>query len=438
MTDSIIFLLSGVASGLLIGWLFFRQRSNANINATSQQIDRFERDAAGLKISLEAKEQEILRLTGLVSEKEAGLKNLKERLDEQKVEIGKMEERMKTEFKNLANEIMEEKSRKFTEQNREKLDEILKPFNDNLKDFRKKVEETHIEGEKGRASLFTKIKDLEELNVRISNEANALTKALKGESKTQGSWGEMILETILEKSGLVKDREFYKQSSFLSDEGRRLQPDFIVKYPGDRSIVIDAKVSLTAYEKYCDTDNEKEKESQLKAHLLSVKTHINELATKNYQDIYKINTLDFVMMFMPVEPAYFVAIQYDSNLWNYAYEKRILIISPTNLITALKMVESMWRQEYQNRNVLEIAAQGGALYDDFVLFSERLLKLGRKLDDAREHYDETMKKLSTGKGNLVGRVNKLKTLGVRTRKNLPPEILNEDSDSENETQSIES
>ena len=351
-----------------------------------------------------------------------------------------MDEKMKTEFKNLANEIMEEKSRKFTEQNREKLDEILKPFNENLKDFRRKVEETHIEGEKGRASLFTKIKDLEDLNLKISNEANALTKALKGESKTQGNWGEMILETILEKSGLVKDREFFKQNSFVSEEGKRLQPDFIVKYPGDRSIVIDAKVSLTAYEKFCDTENEREKENWLKAHLISVKNHINELAVKNYQDIYKINTLDFVMMFMPVEPAYFVAIQSDTNLWSWAYERRILIISPTNLIAALKMVESMWRQEYQNRNVLEIATQGGALYDDFVLFTERLLKLGKKLDDAREHYDETLKKLSTGKGNLVNRVNKLKSLGVRTRKNLPPEILNEDtdSDSESETPSIES
>jgi DNA recombination protein RmuC len=437
MTNYLIYLFSGLASGLLIAWLFLRQRTNSYVRSGSEQVRRFENEITGFRNSLEIKEKEILRLTGLVSEKEAGLRNLKERLEEQKGELEKMQEKMKTEFKNLANEIMEEKSRKFTEQNREKLDEILKPFSENLKDFRRKVEETHIEGEKGRASLFTKIKDLEELNMRISNEANALTKALKGESKTQGNWGEMILETILEKSGLVKDREFYKQSSFLSDEGKRLQPDFIIKYPGDRSIVIDAKVSLTAYEKYCDTGDDREKESWLKAHLVSVKSHINDLATKNYQDIYKINTLDFVMMFMPVEPAYFLAIQADTNLWNYAYERRILIISPTNLIAALKMVESMWRQEYQNRNVLEIAAQGGALYDDFVMFSERLLKLGKKLDDAREHYDETMKKLSTGKGNLVSRVNKLKVLGVRTKKNLPAEILNEEPESETGTPSIE-
>jgi DNA recombination protein RmuC len=426
----LVFLFCGLAAGLLITLFFMRQKNNAYINSGAQQVERFESEIADLKTAIETREREILRLTGLVSEKEAGLKNYRERLEEQKAELEKMQEKMKTEFKNLANEIMEEKSRKFTEQNRERLDEILKPFSENLKDFRRKVEETHIEGEKGRASLFTKIKDLEELNVRISNEANALTRALKGESKTQGNWGEMILETILEKSGLVKDREFFKQSSFVSDEGRRLQPDFIIKYPGDRSIVIDAKVSLTAYEKYCEAENDREKESWLKAHLISVKNHINELATKNYQDIYKINTLDFVMMFMPVEPAYFIAIQSDTNLWSYAYEKRILIISPTNLIAALKMVESMWRQEYQNRNVLEIAAQGGALYDDFVMFSERLLKLGKKLDEAKDNYDETLKKLSTGKGNLVSRVNKLKTLGVRTKKNLPPEIVNEETDTE--------
>ena len=433
MVNNLIFLFSGLASGLLIAWILLRQQSNSINKSITRQIEMFENENETLKKTVDIKDQEILRLTGMVAEKDAGLRNLKERLDEQKAELEKMQEKMKVEFRNLANEIMEEKSRKFTEQNREKLDEILKPFSENLKDFRRKVEETHIEGEKGRASLFTKIKDLEELNARISNEANALTKALKGETKTQGNWGEMILETILEKSGLVKDREFYKQSSFLSDEGKRLQPDFIIKYPGDRSIVIDAKVSLTAYEKYCDTVNDKEKESWLKAHLVSVKNHINELATKNYQDIYKINTLDFVMMFLPVEPAYFVAIQADTNLWNYAYEKRILLISPTNLIAALKMVESMWRQEYQNRNVLEIAAQGGALYDDFVMFTERLLKLGKKLDDAKENYDETIKKLSTGKGNLVSRVDKLKKLGVRTKKNLPVELLNDEVDTDSDT-----
>lgn len=429
MLTNLLFLLAGLSVGFLFFWFISKQKSLLYRESALQQLKRSEEEIMFLKNSIAEKEKQINILTASVSEKEADLRNMREKLNEQKADLEKTQEKLKTEFKNLANDILEEKSRKFTEQNREKLDELLKPFNENLKDFRKKIEDTHLEGEKGRASLFTKIKELEELNARISNEAHALTRALKGESKTQGNWGEMILESILEKSGLVKDREFFKQSSFVSDEGRRLQPDFIVKYPGDRSIVIDAKVSLTAYEKYCDTEESREKDSWLKAHLVSVKNHINELTGKSYQDLYKISTLDFVMMFMPVEPAYLVAIQTDPNLWNYAYERRILMISPTNLIAALKMIESMWRQEYQNRNVMEIASQGGALFDDFVMLTERLLKLGKKLDDAKEHYDETIKKLSTGKGNLVGKVSKLKLLGVRAKKMLPDELLKDEEDS---------
>jgi DNA recombination protein RmuC len=428
MLTNLLFIIAGLTTGFLFSWFILKQKSAFYQESALQQLKHSEEEKSSLKNSLADKEKQINILTASVSEKDANLRNLREKLDEQKADLERMQEMLKTEFKNLANEILEEKSRKFTEQNREKLDELLKPFNENLKDFRKKVEDTHLEGEKGRASLFTKIKELEELNIRISDEAHALTRALKGESKTQGNWGEMILETILEKSGLVRDREFFKQSSFISVEGKRLQPDFIVKYPGDRSIVIDAKVSLTAYEKYCDTEEGKEKDSWLKAHLVSVKNHINELTGKSYQDLYKISTLDFVMMFMPVEPAYLVAIQSDPDLWSYAYERRILMISPTNLIASLKMIESMWRQEYQNRNVMEIAAQGGALFDDFVLLSERLLKLGKKLDDAKDHYDETIKKLSTGKGNLVGRVNKLKALGVRTKKMLPDELFGDDEE----------
>jgi DNA recombination protein RmuC len=426
MYTNILFLISGFIAGGLISWFILRQRTSVYKESALQQYNRFEDEATLLRNNIADKEERINTLTASVSERDADLRNLRGKLDEQKEDLEKMNERFKMEFKNLANEILEEKSKRFTEHNREKLDELLKPFNENLKDFKKKVEDTHLEGEKGRASLFTKIKDLEELNIRISDEAHALTRALKGESKTQGNWGEMILESILEKSGLVKDREFFKQVSLVTDEGRKQQPDFIVKYPGDRSIIIDAKVSLTAYEKYCDTEDNSEKETWLKAHLVSVKNHINELTGKNYQDLYQINTLEFVMMFMPVEPAFLLAINADPNLWNYAYERRILIISPTTLFAALKMIESMWRQEYQNRNVMEIAAQGGALYDDFVLLAEKLLKLGKRLDDAREYYDEVIRKLSTGKGNLVGRVEKLKKLGVRAKRELPDEFLDDE------------
>lgn len=391
MDFSVIYLITGVITGVLVMFLITRHRI-----ATERQF--YEREIASLK----------------------------SRFAEEKEGIEKLQERMRVDFELLANKIMDDRSKRFADQNREKLDELLKPFNENLKDFRKKVEDTHLQGELSRNSLFNKIKDLEELNRRISDEASALTKALKGESKTQGNWGEMILESILEKSGLQRDREYFVQSTYTSEDGRRLHPDIVIRYPGDRNIIIDSKVSLNAYEAYHSSEDLQEKERCLKGHILSVRNHINELSQKNYQGMYNINTLDFVMMFMPVEPSYILALQADQAIWNYAYDRRILLISPTNLIAALKMIESMWRQEYQNRNVMEIANQGGALYDDFVMLAERLVKLGKKIDDTREVYDETIKKLSTGKGNLINRVSKLKVLGVKTRKNLPPEMTPEE------------
>lgn len=426
----LVYLAVGVASGALLVYLITRFGTSAERTVSERQITDLTRETERLRAEMGEKERALLELSGLAAARDAEIRNLKQRLAEEREGIEKMQERMKNDFKVLAGEILDEKSRKFTEQNRENLDELLKPFSDNLKDFRRKVEETHMEGEKSRFSLFNKIKDLEELNRRISDEATALTRALKGESKTRGNWGEMILESILEKSGLQKEREYFVQSSFTTDDGRRLQPDIVVRYPGDRNIVIDSKVSLIAYEEYYSTDDQIERERYLRAHILAVKNHINDLASKDYQGLYKINTLDFVMMFMPVEPSYVLALQADQGIWSFAYDRRILLISPTNLIAALKMIESMWRQEYQNRNVLEIAAQGGALYDDFVMLAERLIKLGKKLDEARDQYDETFKKLSTGKGNLISRVSKLKLLGVKAKKSLPGELQTEGADEE--------
>jgi len=370
------------------------------------------------KTGLSEKEVEIRRLTAMVAARDANIESLGERLEDQKKELEEMQERMKKEFRLLADEILEEKSQRFTKENTQQLDNILKPFNENLKDFREKVEKTRLESGKDRASLMTKIAELEKLNVKISDEANALTRALKGDSKARGNWGEMILESILEKSGLVKDREFFVQESYTTDEGGRLQPDIIVKYPGDRSIIIDSKVSLIGYEQYVNAESDTKKEQGLKAHLQSVRTHLNKLAAKDYQDEYKLKTVDFVMMFMPVEPAYFLALQSDSRLWSDSYDKRVLLISPTNLIAALKMIESIWKQEYQSRNVLEIARQGGALYDDFVLLLERLEKLGKKLNETRKQYDETVMKL-TGRGNLINRVGQLRELGIKAKKQMP-------------------
>ena len=254
---------------------------------------------------------------------------------------------------------------------------------------------------------------------------------MKGESKSQGTWGEIILESILEKSGLVKDREYFIQESFRNEDEKRQQPDVILIYPGKRSIVIDSKVSLTAYERYVSGEDDKQKETDLKEHLLSVRKHIQELSSKNYQDMYQLNSLDFVMMFLPVEPAYLLAIQADSEIWQYAYDRRILLISPTNLIAALKLVVSLWRQEYQNKNALEIARRSGELYDKFVGLMEDLTDVGQKLKQTQKSYEASMNKLSLGKGNLVKRAQDLKELGIKTKKDLPQNVLDRTEPDEN-------
>jgi len=428
---NVVFLLLGMILAAFATWMVMRSKISANQHLLSEKIGFLQQQSEELKNLLSAKEEMIYSLTAQHSTKEAELKHMTNRLQEQKQEMMQIGEKLNNDFRILANEILEEKSKRFTEQNKTNLDQILKPLNERIKEFEKKVDETYDKEAQQRFSLKEEVKRLAELNQQISKEANSLTKALKGESKTQGNWGEIILESILERTGLRKGNEYFVQESFLVEGGKRYQPDVIIHYPGDRSIVIDSKVSLTAYETYMSVDENPVKEQALKAHLVSVKNHINELASKNYQDIESIKTLDFVVLFLSVEPAYLLAIQHEPNLWSYAYEKRILLISPTNLIAVLKMIESLWKQEYQNRNVLEIANQGGALYDDFVRLSENLIKLGRKIEDASVHYKDTMKKISEGRGNLVSRVEKLKALGVKAKKNLPESLINRAIDSDN-------
>ena len=354
--------------------------------------------------------------------------NLNKKLQEQKAELETIQERFRTEFKNLANEILEEKTKKFTEQNKVKLEEILKPLGEKIRDFEKKVEETYDKESKQRFSLEKEIKNLADLNQQISKEATNLTNALKGQSKTRGNWGEIVLESILEKSGLARDREYFIQSSFTNEQGKRVQPDVVVSYPGNRNVVIDSKVSLIAYDRYASAESKEEQDLALKDHLLSIRNHINDLSSKNYQDLYQLKSLDFVMMFLPIEPAYLIAMQQDTTLWNYAYERRILMISPTNLIAALKMIATLWRVEYQNKNAQEIAEQSGALYDKFVGFLEDLKDIGIKLNATQKSYDDSMNKLSDGKGNLIRRVEKIKELGARTTKEIPKNMIEKAED----------
>jgi len=396
---------------------------NAARSAAEERSRMLEQQNTAIQLHLKEKEILINELNAQLSRKTTENEGLNEKLTTLKKDIEKLQDNFRNEFRNLANDILEEKTKKFTEQNRTKLEEILKPLGEKIRDFEKKVEETYDKESKQRFSLEKEIKNLAELNQQISKEASNLTQALKGQSKTQGNWGETILESILEKSGLSRDREYFVQQSFTNEDGRRVQPDVVVVYPGERSLVVDSKVSLLAYERFASAETKEEQEIALAEHLVSVRQHVSELSARNYQDLYQLKTLDFVILFMPVEPAYLVAMQAQPDLWSWAYDRRVLLISPTNLIAALRMIANLWRVEYQNKNAIEIARQSADLLDKFVSFVEDLQDVGKKLEATRQSYDASMNKLSTGKGNLIRRTEKIKELGPRPSKEIPRSLL---------------
>jgi len=367
--------------------------------------------------------QHFIRINILENE----IDTLTSKLNTQKDEIEAGRKQTLLEFEALANKILEEKTQKFTSTNHEKMEQILNPLRENLAEFKRKVEETYDKESKERFTLESKIKELVQLNNQISKDANNLTNALKGQAKTQGNWGEMILESILQHSGLEKGREYFVQESYHDEDGNRKQPDIIIKYPDNRRIVIDSKVSLTAYERYVNDDDPESKELSLASHFQSIKNHIDNLSSKNYNDIAE--SAGFVMMFIPIEPAFLTVMHYDQEIWNYAYKKRIILISPTNLIAALKMIADIWKRELQNRNSEAIAKQGSALYDKFVGFVNDLEDIGNQLKKTTNSYDAAFNKLRSGRGNLISQVEKLKSMGLNTKKSIPEEYL---FDSENQ------
>lgn len=422
----LIMLIAGLLIGLTAGWLIAKYRfaaSNSSAIAEQEKVRVLSEQLQELKKDIEKERQKSVDLTSNLSATEADYRNLQEKLLDQKKELETLQEKFTTQFENLANKIFDEKSKKFTEQNKTNLFDVLKPLSEKIVEFEKKIDQTHKDSIEKNAGLFNELKNLKDLNLQMSEEARNLSRALRSDTKTQGSWGELILETILEKSGLEKGREYTVQETFYTEEGRRQRPDVIVRLPEQRHIIIDSKVSLTAYNNYVNAESDDDRSSNLKLHMQSIRQHMRILSDKNYQANYSENGLDFVIMFIPIETAYLIAIQTEPNLYEEAFDKRIVFVSPTLLLPSLQLIKSVWRQEYQNRNVVEIAKRAGDLYDKFVGFSEDLLTLGRHLNSSKKFYEEAMKKLSVGSGNLVSKVENLKKLGAKAEKTIDSRLL---------------
>ena len=331
-------------------------------------------------------------------------------------------ENLKKEFKILANSILEENSEKFKKQNKDQIGSILEPLGEEIKKFKKKIEDNNIDFVERNTVLDQKIQSLSKLNEQLSKDANNLASALKGDSKTQGDWGEAQLEVLLEKSGLMKDVHYSTQGGYKDEEGNTKKPDFIVSLPDNKHLIIDSKVSLTAYELFYNSEKDDQKEN-LKNHIISIRNHFKDLSSKNYTDLYGINTPDQVFMYIPIEPALFLALQEDKNIFMDAYDKRVVLVSNTTLLSTLRVVSELWQFDDQKRNVLEIAKQSGLLYDKFEGFVSDLIKVGNNINSSQHSYQDAMNKLSEGKGNLVSKVENLKKLGAKTKKNLPQKLL---------------
>lgn len=354
---------------------------------------------------------------------EERIRIMETRIEEQKVEVVELQKKLTAEFEALATRVLDANSKKFTLKNKESLEGLLTPLAEKITDFRARVDRTHDQSVKDRAELVAQLKTLGELNQKMSVEAQNLTTALKGQSKTQGNWGELVLETVLEKSGLEEGREYRTQASFTSEAGRRQQPDVLINLPEGKHLVIDAKVSLVAYERCVNEEDDALREASLKEHIQSVKSHVSELGKKRYDALYEIQSPDFTLMFIPVEPAFVMAIQADETIFDFAFRQNVVIVTPSTLLATLRTVANIWRQEKQTRNALDIAERSGALYDKFVGFIDDMNKIGEQIGRSQVAYDAAMNKLSSGRGNLVSRVQALKELGAKAKKALPSETV---------------
>lgn len=436
MNELLIYIIITSIVGLLAGFVFaktllqskFKTIESVLISEKKQLKENntsIQEEVESLKNQLIAALSKHEDLLVKFTQKESDYSHLQEKLTTQQVETDKLQDKFTKEFENLANRILEEKTNKFTEQNKENLKQILTPLNEKIQSFEKKVETTHKESIDYHAALRQQILGLKDLNQQMSKETLNLTKALKGDSKTQGNWGELVLERVLEKSGLEKNREYEMEKSFSVNEGdrQRLRPDVIIHLPNGKKMIIDSKVSLTHYEQYVNAEDEDEKNLSLKQHIQSLNRHVEQLSAKKYEDLYGIESPDFVLLFVPIEPAFAVALNHDNQLYNKAFEKNIVIVTPTTLLATLRTIDSMWNNEKQQQNALEIAKQAGGLYDKFEGLVKDLMLVGKRMDDAKKEYGNAMNKLVDGKGNLITRVENLKIMGAKAKKALPESIV---------------
>lgn len=442
-----ISLLMGLVTGLLIAFFFTRvlmknqvelakatienekkeqllllEKEKSQLEERTLKITKLESDLLKTSDEIKIKISENTRLEKKITELGTLLEKEKESATEKLQLLENSKEELKNEFKNLSNEILEEKSKKFTETNKENINGILNPLKDEFEKFKNKVDEVYINDTKDRTALKTQIDGLRELNEKLGREALSLTNALKGDSQKQGAWGEVILERVLEESGLHKGREYETQLSFNDDEGKRKRPDAIIHLPNNKDVIIDSKVSIVAYHNYYQTEDAKEKEQFLKEHLQSIKNHIKGLSLKNYEDIEEIKSLDYVLMFIPIESAFMLAMENNRELFSEAFGKNIVIVTPSTLLVTLKTIQNIWRYEQQNKNAQEIAKRAGDLHDKFVNFTNSLLEIGTSLDKAKSQYEVAVNRLKNGKGNLISQVQKIKTLGIKSKKELSAKL----------------
>ena len=431
-----LFILIGLKVGFLVAF-FILYNSKNKIQQRFSELDKeksvldakyvqileeYKKMENSLKIERENAITQSTRIATLENEN----KNLLEKLQSQKTEIEELQKRLTTEFENIANKILKERANEFTSVNQKSIGELLNPLKEKISSFEKKVEDTYNNETREKATLRKELEQIIKTNQQMSDDAQRLTQALKGDSKTQGDWGEWQLELLLEKSGLQKDLHFTQQQNLKNDEGLNQRPDYIINLPDNKQYIIDSKVSLTAYERYFNEEDENLKQRFLKEHTNSITKHISDLSAKNYQNLYGINSPDFVFMFIALEPALTIALQNDPTLFEKAFQKNIVLVSTTTLLASLRTVSFIWKQENQKNNVFEIAKESGALYDKFVGFVDDLIKVGQTIDTSKKIYADAMNKLteSTRKGDtIIGRFERIKELGAKATKSLPQSII---------------